>query len=510
MMDEREKSDPTVVAMKPAKPTAQADGEPVEPRVGTEGKVGQGGTPRTPSRASVSPGLARLRQAARERRKEKLTALLHHVDVDLLRWSYEQLKREAAAGVDGLTWEDYGEGLEGKLQDLHGRVHRGGYRAQPTRRQYIPKPDGRLRPLGIAALEDKIVQRAVAEVLNAIYEEEFLGFSYGFRPGRSQHQALDALAVGIERTAVNWIVDADIAAFFDSMDHEWLIRFVEHRVGDTRVVRLIRKWLKTGVMEDGEVKASKVGTPQGAVISPLLANIYLHYVFDLWVDHWRGSQAQGNIIVVRYADDIVIGAKHRAEAERLMAAMRDRLGKFGLTLHPEKTRLIEFGRFAAANREKGGDGKPESFDFLGFTHICARNRNGRFFVKRKSRRDRMRAKLREVKTELMRRRHEPTDEVGRWLQQVTTGWFNYHAVPYNLAALEAFRVHILEGWRRALRRRSQRDRTTWARITTLARRWLPQPRILHPWPFKRFAVIHPRWEPGALIGHAGFCAGDAR
>ena len=507
MMDEREKADPTVVAGKPAKSAAQAVGELVERRVGTEGNAGQDGTYRTPSRASVSPGLARVRQAARERRKEKFTALLHHVDVALLGWSYGQLRKAAAAGVDGLTWDDYGEGLQARLVDLHARVHRGSYRAQPSRRQYIPKPDGRLRPLGIAAVEDKIVQRAVVEVLNAIYEEDFLGFSYGFRPGRSQHQGLDAVAVGIERTAVNWIVDADITAFFDTMDHEWLIRFVEHRIGDARIVRLIRKWLKTGVMEDGEVKAGGLGTPQGAVISPLLANIYLHYVFDLWVDQWRRSQAQGNIIIVRYADDIVVGTKHRADAERLMAAMRDRLGRFGLTLHPEKTRLIEFGRFAAENHDRRGTGKPESFNFLGFTHICARNRNGRFFVKRKSRRDRARAKLREVKAELMRRRHEPTDEVGRWLQRVVTGWFNYHAVPYNRDALEAFRFHILEGWRRALRRRGQRDRTTWARITALAQRWLPQPRILHPWPFKRFAVIHPRWEPGASIGHAGFCAG---
>jgi RNA-directed DNA polymerase len=509
MMDEREKSDPTVVAGKPAKSAAQAVGELVERRVGTEGNAGQDGTYRTPSRASVSPGLARVRQAARERRKEKFTALLHHVAVALLGWSYGQLRKEAAAGVDGLTWDDYGEGLQARLVDLHARVHRGSYRAEPSRRQYIPKPDGRLRPLGIAAVEDKIVQRAVVEVLNAIYEEDFLGFSYGFRPGRSQHQALDAVAVGIERTAVNWIVDADITAFFDTMDHEWLIRFVEHRIGDARIVRLIRKWLKTGVMEDGEVKAGGLGTPQGAVISPLLANIYLHYVFDLWVDQWRRSQAQGNIIIVRYADDIVVGTKHRADAERLMAAMRDRLGRFGLTLHPEKTRLIEFGRFAAENHDRRRTGKPESFNFLGFTHICARNRNGRFFVKRKSLRDRARAKLREVKAELMRRRHEPTDEVGRWLQRVVTGWFNYHAVPYNRDALEAFRFHILEGWRRALRRRGQRDRTTWARITALAQRWLPQPRILHPWPFKRFAVIHPRWEPGASIGHAGFCAGGA-
>jgi RNA-directed DNA polymerase len=510
MMHGREKSDLTIVAMKPAKSAVQAGGESVERRVGTEGNAGQDGTHRTPSRASVSSGLARIRQAAKERRKERFTALLHHLDVDLLRWSYDQLRKDAAAGVDGVTWEDYGEELEANLLDLHARVHRGSYRAQPSRRQYIPKPDGRLRPLGIAALEDKIVQRAVVEVLNAIYEEDFLGFSYGFRPGRSQHQALDALAVGIERKAVNWIVDADISAFFDSVDHEWLIRFVEHRVGDRRVVRLIRKWLKTGVMEEGEVRAGTVGTPQGAVISPLLANIYLHYAFDLWVQRWRQRDARGTIIIVRYADDIVIGVQHRADAERLMAAMRDRLGKFGLALHPEKTRLIEFGRFAAENHDRRGKSKPESFNFLGFTHICARNRNGRFFVKRKSRRDRMRAKVQEIKEELMRRRHDLTDEVGQWLRRVVGGWDNYHAVPCNLEALDAFRYHILKAWLCALRRRGQRDRTTWQRISALAKRWLPRPRILHPWPIKRFAVIHPRWEPGALIGHAGFCAGGAR
>jgi group II intron reverse transcriptase/maturase len=363
----------------------------------------------------VSPGLARVRQAAKERSKERFTALLHHVDEELLRWSYEQLEKDAAAGVDGLTWADYGEGLQARLADLHGRVHRGSYRAQPSRRQYIPKPDGRQRPLGIAAVEDKIVQRAVVEVLNAIYEEDFLGISYGFRPGRSQHDALDALAVGIERTAVSFIVDADIASFFDTVDHEWMIRFVEHRIGDTRIVRLIRKWLKAGVMEDGEVKASEVGTPQGAVISPLLANIYLHYVFDQWATQWRQRHARGNVTIVRYADDIVVGFAYRSDAERFRAAMRDRLGQFGLTLHPVKTRLIEFGRFAAANREQRGVGKPESFDFLGFTHICARTRKGRFFVKRKSRRDRMRAKLVAIKEELRRRRHEAVDAVGRWL-----------------------------------------------------------------------------------------------
>ena len=510
MMHGREKSDPTVVATKPTNAAGQPGAEPAERRVGAEGNAGQADTDRTPSRASVSPGLDRVRQAAKDRSTDRFTALLHHLDVDLLRWAYFQLKREAAAGVDGLTWRDYGDGLEARLQDLHAGVHRGGYRAQPSRRQYIPKPDGRLRPLGIAALEDKIVQRATAEVLNAIYEEEFLGFSYGFRAGRGQHDALDALTTAIERTAVNWILDADIAGFFDTVDHEHLIRFVEHRIGDRRVVRLIRKWLKVGVMEDGEVRPGKVGTPQGAVISPLLANIYLHYVFDLWALQWRARHAQGNVIIVRYADDIVVGFAHKAEAERFLAEMRERLRQFALTLHPDKTRLIEFGRFAAADRGKRGLGKPDSFDFLGFTHICARNRRGRFFVKRRSRRDRMRAKLRAVKEELRQRRHEPTDAQGHWLRQVVTGWFNYHAVPANRAALAAFRYHVMCLWRRALRRRSQRDRTTWRRIAALASRWLPRPRTLHPWPSARFIVTHPRWEPGARMGLAGFCAGGTR
>jgi group II intron reverse transcriptase/maturase len=409
-----------------------------------------------------------------------------------------------------MTWDEYGEDLERRLEDLHGRIHRGAYRAQPSRRRFIPKPDGRQRPLGIAALEDKVVQRALVEVLNAIYEEDFLGFSYGFRPGRSQHDALDALAVGIEHGRVNRVLDADIAGFFDAVDHEWLIRFVEHRVGDRRVIRLIRKWLKVGVMEDGVVTPGKVGTPQGAVISPLLANIYLHYVFDLWAHRWRHHHARGNVILVRYADDIVAGFEHEADAKRFLAELRHRLAKFALTLHPGKTRLIEFGRFAAANRERRGLGKPETFNFLGFTHICGRSRRGRFQLRRKSRRDRMQAKLRELKAELSRRRHEPLVSQGRWLRQVVTGWFNYHAVPTNAPTLGLFRDLVTETWMRALRRRSQKDRTTWQRMHKLAEQWLPRPRILHPWPSVRFAATHPRWEPDALIGPVRFCAGGAQ
>lgn len=509
-MHEREKSDPAIVAEKPTNGAGQPGSEPVEPRAGAEENTRQGGTYRTPGRVGVSPGLARVRQVASRLRKERFTALLHHVDRDLLRAAYHALKRDAAAGVDGTTWRDYGGDLEPRLADLHDRIHRGAYRAQPSRRQYIAKPDGRQRPLGIATLEDKIVQRALVEVLNGIWEADFLGFSYGFRPGRSQHDALDALAVGIEHGKVNWVLDADIEGFFDAVSHDWLIRFVEHRVGDRRVVRLIRKWLKVGVMEDGVVTPAEMGTPQGAVISPLLANIYLHDVFDLWAHRWRQRHARGRVILVRYADDIVAGFEHKAEAQRFLADLRERLAGFALTLHPGKTRLIEFGRFAAENRARRGLGKPETFDFLGFTHICGRSRRGHFQLRRKSRRDRMQAKLRELKDTLRRRWHEPIPHQGQWLKQVLIGWYQYHAVPTNSPSLGAFRDRVTELWRRALRRRSQKDRTTWKRMHGIVESWLPRPRILHPWPSARFAVNHPRWEPDALIGHVRFCAGGAQ
>jgi group II intron reverse transcriptase/maturase len=445
----------------------------------------------------VFQGLERVRQAAKARKKERFTALLHHVNVELLKEAYYWLKRSAAPGVDGLTWREYEQDLEAHVVDLHARVHRGAYRALPSRRKYIAKADGRQRPLGIAALEDKIVQRALVEVLNAIYEEDFLGFSYGYRPGRSQHDCLDALAVGICRMKVNWIVDSDIRSFFDSVSHDWLIRFVKHRVGDPRVIRLISKWLKAGVMEDGVVTPTEVGTPQGAVVSPLLANLYLHYVFDLWANRWRQQHAHGQVIIVRFADDIVVGFEHEAEAKRFLAELRARMEKFALSLHPDKTRLIEFGRFAAENRERRGLGKPETFNFLGFTHICARNQRGGFQLQRRTRRDRLRAKLREIKEALRRRMHDSIPQQGKWLAQVVRGYFNYHAVPTNAPSLTAFRHHVLDLWRRALRRRSQKDRTTWARIGRLAADYLPAPRILHPWPAARFAVNHPRWEPGA-------------
>jgi group II intron reverse transcriptase/maturase len=399
--------------------------------------------------------------------------------------------------VDGVTWGQYEQNLEDNLVDLHARVHRGAYRAQPSRRKFIPKADGRERPLGIAALEDKIVQRAVVEVLNAIYEEDFLGFSYGFRPKRGQHDALDALAVGITQTKVNWIVEVDVRAFFDTVSHEWLIRFVEHRIADVRMIRLIRKWLKAGVMDDGLWSPSEAGTPQGAVVSPTLANIYLHYSFDLWAERWRHHEAHGNVIYVRYADDIVAGFEHQSDAVRFLAELRERLETFALSLHPDKTRLIEFGRHAAADRAKRGLGKPETFNFLGFTHICGRSRRGLFLLHRKTRRDRMRAKLRALKGELKRRMHEPIPQQGRWLGQVVRGYFVYHAVPTNYPRLAAFRFHVTALWWRTLRRRSQKDWTTWERISRLAAAYLPLPRILHPWPNTRFAVKHPRWEPGA-------------
>jgi group II intron reverse transcriptase/maturase len=454
-------------------------------------------------------GLDRVRQAAKTRKKERFTALLHHVSVEAMKEAYRSLKRQAAPGVDGVTWQEYEQNLEANLKDLHTRVFRGSYRALPARRVYLDKPDGSKRPLGIAALEDKILQRAVGEVLNAIYEEDFLGFSYGFRPGRGQHNALDALTVAITRTKVNWIVDADIAQFFDSMSHDWLLRFLNQRIGDPRVLRLIRKWLKAGVLEEGRVNPTEVGSPQGAVISPILANIYLHYTFDLWANRWRHREAKGNVVIVRYADDSVVGFEHEADAKRFLTELHERMGKFALTLHPEKTRLIEFGRHAADDRKRRGLGKPESFCFLGFVHICARSRHGAFQLKRKSRRDRMRAKLREIKEALRRRMHDPIPEQGKWLAQVVCGYFNYHAVPTNTRSLSAFRYHVTDLWRRSLKRRSQRDGTTWERIDHLAREFLPSPRILHPWPNARFAVTHPRWEPSARIGPARICAGGA-
>ena len=492
MMHDRGKSDSAIVAVKPTNNAGQPAAEPVEPRAGTKRNAGKQSTHRTQGRTRVTQALARVRKAAQQRRKEKFTALFHHLSVDLLREAFFVLKRDAAPGMDGLTWQAYAADLERNLTDLHARVHRGAYRASPSRRTYIPKADGRQRPLAVAALEDKIVQRATVAVLNCIYEEEFLGFSYGFRPKRGQHDALDALAVGITDKKVSFILDADVRSFFDEVSQRWLIRFVEHRVGDPRIIRLIQKWLKAGVLEDGVVTVSEKGTGQGSVISPLLSNVYLHYVFDLWAERWRRHEATGGMMIVRYADDIVVGFAHEVDARRFWDAMRKRFEEFALSLHPEKTRLIEFGRHVADRRDRSGLGKPETFNFLGFTHICGRSRYGKFLLKRKSRRDRMRGKLKEIKEEMRRRMHQSIPEQGRWLAQVVRGYFAYHAVPTNSAAIGAFRHHVVDLWRCSLSRRSQRGGITWQRIKQIADDWLPKPKILHPWPQQRFAVRYSR------------------
>jgi RNA-directed DNA polymerase len=441
----------------------------------------------------VSQGLRDVRQAAKERKQERFTALLHHLTVGLLRDSFFALKRQAAPGVDGVTWQEYETGLEDRLIDLHSRVHRGAYRAQPSRRVYIPKTDGRQRRIGIASLEDKIVQQGVVTILNQIYEVDFRGFSYGFRPGRNPHQALDALAVGIQTKRVNWILDADIRSFFDRMSFEWTVKFVEHRVADRRILRLIQKWLKAGVSEEGQWKETTVGTPQGSVVSPLLANIYLHYVFDLWIEAWRKKVAKGDVIVARYADDLVVGFESRAEAERFLEEFQERLGKFGLECNAEKTRLIEFGRFAEHNRKRRGERKPETFTFLGFTHYCGKRRSdGTFIVWRETAKKRMVAKLHALKAELVRRKHDPSVQVGKWLKKVIQGYYQYHAVPGNRYRLSTFVHRVRRLWRAVLSRRSQRGQLTWERVNPLLDRWIPFPRVLHPYPHVRFAARHPR------------------
>ncbi len=455
------------------------------------------GKPRTQPRgrtyglsSDLPSALERRRQAARRDRKMRFTALLHHVyNPNTLRKAYFSLKREAAPGVDGQTWRVYGEALEENLRDLSARLKRGAYRAKPVRRAYIPKADGRQRPLGVPVLEDKIVQRATVEVLNAIHETDFLGFSYGFRPGRSQHNALDALYTGLLTKKVNWVLDADIRGFFDAIDHGWLVKFVEHRIADRRVVRLIQKWLNAGVLEDGTRTRSEEGTPQGGNASPLLANVYLHYVFDLWVQWWRQNHTRGDVIVVRYADDFIVGFQHRSEAERFRAELKERFRKFHLELHPDKTRLLEFGPFAAENRRRKGRGKPETFNFLGFTHICGKTRNGRFTVLRHTMRSRLQAKLNEVKAELRRRWHDPTPVVGQWLRSVVGGHIRYYGVPMNSKALAVFRFRVGWLWHRALARRSQRGRMTWKRMCRLIGHWLPPARICHPYPLHRMTSL---------------------
>ena len=463
--------------------------EVMEGRSPTKGNAGQQNARRTQCRVSASNALDRVREAARSDKETRFTSLFHHITVDALRDAFLSLKRGAAAGSDGVTWQQYAQGREDNLNDLHERLRRGAYRARPSRRVFISKADGRQRPLGIASLEDKVVQRAVADVLNVIYEVDFLGFSYGFRKGCSQHNALDALYVGLQSRKVNWVLDADIRGFFDSIDHGWLIKFVEHRIADKRILRLIQKWLKAGVLDDGRRTESVKGTPQGATISPLLANVYLHYVLDLWAQRWRKKRAHGDVIIVRYADDFIVGFQHQTDAEQFRRDLEERLRRFSLELHPDKTRLIRFGRFAARQRRQRGEGKPETFEFLGFTHVCSRGRTGDYFVLRRlTVAKRMNAKLREVKRELMRRRHQSIPEQGKWLGSVVRGYLGYHAVPLNTQRMKRFRQEVVRHWRRALSRRSQKDRPTWPRMNRLAKRWIPPARIQHPWPQRRLRV----------------------
>ena len=488
-MNEGWQSDSSIVPTKSVNKEATDSAESMEGRDGAKGNTSQQTTPRTQSRTGVPHALERVRQAARRDKKAKFTALLHHVTVERMRQAYKELKRQAAPGVDGVTWTHYQENLEGNLRELHGRVHKGTYQGQPSRRVYIPKADGEQRALGIATLEDKVVQRAMAEVLSAIYEEDFLGWSYGFRPGRGPHDALDALAVGLQTKKVNWVLDADIRRFYDTLDQRWLMKFLEHRIADPRVLRLIQKWMKAGVMEAGDHRVSEEGIVQGASASPLLANLYLHYVLDLWVKQWRERKARGEMIVVRFADDSIYGFQHRSDAEQFLSDLRERLSRFALELHPDKTRLVEFGRFAAQSRAKRGEGKPETFDFLGFTHISGKTRNGRFLLRRQTMRKRMRERLKAVKAELRRRRHQPIDEQGKWIGSVVRGYFAYHGVPTNNRALQTFRAQVERHWLRALRRRSQRHRRLeWKRMRRLSAKWIPKPRILHPWPNERFHV----------------------
>ena len=484
------KSDSPIVPVKsPNKALAAAIGaEVVEERGLAKRNADSTTRPGRSAGQDVPNGLDRVREVARRDKEARFSALLHHVDIDRLREAYWAIRPQAAPGVDDVTWRTYGQELEDNLKDLYQRVNNGAYRASPSRRVYIPKADGRKRPLGIATLEDKILQRAVVEVLNAIYEEDFLGFSYGFRPGRSPHHALDALSVGIERKKVNWVLDADIRDFFTSLDHSWLERFLEHRIADKRILRLIRKWVSAGVIEDGVWTASGGGAPQGASVSPLLANIYLHYVLDRWIRQWRRKHAHGDVIIVRFADDFVCGFEYQGDAEQFLADLRQRLAKFNLELHPDKTRLIEFGRFAARARADRGVAKPETFDFLGFTHFCGKTKNGCFWLRRITISKRMRAQLAEVKDQLRQRMHRSIPEQGRWLASVVRGHINYYAVPGNIDAVLAFRTQVIRLWFKALRRRSQLDRTNWTRMNRIATKWLPPARVMHPFPSVRFSA----------------------
>jgi group II intron reverse transcriptase/maturase len=505
-MHAAEESDWLIVPEKTAN-EAQAE-EPPEGRGRTKENTIESDVGSTQSEQTAIPGLERVGRKAKEDKHVRFTALLHHLTVERLMTSYMNLKMKAATGVDGQTWKQYHENLWERLVDLHGRVHRGAYRAQPSRRVYLEKPDGRKRPIGIAALEDKIVQGAVVEILSAIYEEDFLGFSYGFRPECGAHDALDALSVALQFEKVEWVLDADIQSFFDTMSHEWTMKFLQHRLADPRILRLIQKWLTAGVSEDGEWSPTTIGTPQGAIISPLLANVYLHYALDLWAHQWRKKSA-GEMFIIRYADDVIFAFQYRTDAERFRVALAERLRQFGLGLHPEKTRLIEFGRFAGQNRKQRGQGPPETFDFLGMTHICGRSQEGKFQVKRRTVAKRMRARLRAIKVELRKQMHDPVRDTGKWLRSVLTGYYRYHAVPGNLPMMARFRHRVLRLWRHVLIRRGGKRKPTWQKLVPLFKRWLPEATVQHPYPRIRFAVKHPRWEPYAGKPLVRICPGGA-
>jgi RNA-directed DNA polymerase len=492
MMHGHGKSDSSIVRTKPLNEAEPEAKEAVDGRGLAKGNLLERNMSRTQGRPGMPSALERIRQAARRDKRQRFTALLHHVyDVERLGAAYYALRREATAGIDGETWWHYGEKLQSNLADLSERLKRGAYRAKPVRRAYIAKvgKPGELRPLGVPVLEDKIVQRATVEVLSALYEEDFVGFSYGFRPNRSPHHALDALTLGIMRSKVNWVLDSDIRAFFDTVEHGWLVKFIEHRIADRRVVRLIQKWLKAGVMEEGKRMQSEIGTVQGGSISPLLANIYLHYVFDLWIQQWRRSKARGDLIVVRFADDFVVGIERKEDGERLISELRQRLGRFGLELHSEKTRLIEFGRYAEQERRRRGEGKPDIFNFLGFTHSCGKTRKGKFMVLRQTMRRKWQAKLKEIREELRQRMHESIPEMGRYLRSVVAGHMRYYAVPMNVVSVSDFRLAVSWIWWRVLKRRSQRTHLPWTRMKRHVARWLPQIRICHPYPWDRFGVV---------------------
>ena len=491
-MHEPGKSDSRVVPKKVPNQARRRAAEGSEGRRLAKRNSPQATTLRTQGRARVHAALGRVRQAAEHKKGVRFTALLHHIyAIDTLRAAFYNLERDAAPGVDGETWEHYGEQLEANLAELSDRLRSGTYRPLPVRRVYIPKRGDakQQRPIGVTALEDKIVQRATVAALNAIYEPEFAGFSYGARPGRSAHHALTALDQAIEKKRVKWVLDADLRDFFGSLEHAQLIRFVEHRIGDKRVVRLIRQWLAAGVLEDGAWTPSETGTPQGGSISPLAANLYMHYVFDLWAQRWRRTEARGDMVIVRYLDDFIVGFQHRKDAEQFLIVLRERLGQFGLTLHPNKTRLLEFGRYAAQNRQERGQGKPETFQFLGFVHSCGRTKKGWFLVHRHTAGDRLRAKLKEVKAKLRQRRHDPVPEVGKWLGSVVHGHCQYYGIPGNWRAIARFRDEVSRHWHRALSRRSQKGPVRWDRMHRLIQRWIPRARIAQPSSSVMFAVM---------------------